>query len=76
MRAWLRLAFDRNVVVTATRIALIAGTLLNAINQGTQILQGQGVDWLRFALTFVVPYVVSTVSAVQIKRKGSRDPAS
>ena len=75
MRAWLRLAFDRNVVVTATRIALIAGTLLNAINQGSQILRGQGVDWPRFLLTFVVPYVVATVSAVQMKRKGSRDSA-
>lgn len=71
MRTWLRLACDRAVVVMATRIALIAGTLLNAVNQGPQILRGQGVDWLRLALTFTVPYAVSTVSAVQMKRKGS-----
>lgn len=73
MTAWLRLAFDRDVVVTATRIALIAGTLLNAINQSPQMLRGQGVDWPRLALTFLVPYVVSTVSAVQMKRKSSRE---
>lgn len=73
MRTWLRLACDRAVVVTATRIALIAGTLLNAINQGPQILRGHGVDWPRLVLTFVVPYVVSTVSAVQMKRKSSRE---
>lgn len=49
--------------------ALIAGTLLNDINQGPQIPRGGGVDWPRLVLTFVVPYVVSTVSVVQIKRK-------
>lgn len=71
MKAWLLLALDRAVVITATRIALVAGTLLNAINQGPQILRGTGIDWPRLTLTFVVPYVVSWVSAVQTKRKTS-----
>lgn len=69
MKFWLALACERAVVLTAARIALIVGTLLNAINQGSQILHGTRVDWPRLALNFVVPYVVSTVSAVQMKRK-------
>ncbi len=69
MKAWLRLACNRGVVVTATRIALIAGTVLNAINQGPQVLRGDTVDWPRLVLTFVVPYVVSTVSAVQTRQR-------
>lgn len=72
MRSWFALASERAVVLTAVRVALIVGTLLNAVNQGSQILHGVGVDWPRLALNFVVPYVVSTVSAVQIKRNSAR----
>jgi len=76
MKAWLDLALGRAVVLNATRIALVVGTLLNAINQGSQILDGARIDWPRFLLNFVVPYVVSTVSAVQIKRKSSSETDS
>lgn len=74
MKTWLQLALNRDIVLTATRIALIAGTLLNLINQGPQLLHGSGIDWPRLMLTYLVPYVVSTVSAVQIRRRSPLRP--
>jgi methyl-accepting chemotaxis protein len=70
LREWLLLARDRSIVRTAMRIALIAGTLLNVINQGPQIIHGAGMDWGKLLLTYLVPYVVSTISAVQTRRAG------
>ena len=72
MKGWLLLACERAIVMTAARIAVIAGTLLNIINQGPQLLHGARVDWGRLVLTYVVPYVVSTISAVQIRRASAR----
>ena len=69
MGNWLRLAGERAIVTNALRIALIAGTLLNLINQGPQVLHGNSVDWPRLALTYVVPYVVSTISAVKVRMR-------
>jgi len=72
LRTWLALALERAVILTAARIAIVVGALLNAINQGPQVLHGARLDWPRFALNFIVPYVVSTVSSVQVKRNSSR----
>jgi hypothetical protein len=54
-------------------VALIVGTVLNLINQGDAILGGLHVDWLKLALTYIVPYVVCTYGAVshQLRRQES-----
>jgi hypothetical protein len=43
-------------------IALLVGTLLSLINQGTVILGGQASEatWVRVALNYVVPFCVSS----------------
>ena len=52
----------------ALRVALIVGVILNAINQGYSILHGfQNFHIYQFLLTFLVPYLVSTYSAVLSK---------
>ena len=60
------LAFRRDVVVRAVKVALVVGTLLIAINHGDAVVAGD-VDAeraLRMLLTMFVPYAVSTYSSV------------
>jgi hypothetical protein len=54
-------------------VALIVGTLLNLINQGDVILRDRPVDWLKIALTYLVPYCVSTYGAVAYRLSRERD---
>lgn len=65
-RLVLRLATRRSVVKRALLVSLIVGHVIGAINHGDKILAGvmaQG-DWIKVALTFLVPYCVSSFSAV------------
>ena len=60
------LAFRRDVVVRAAKVAAVVGTLLILINHGDAVLAGE-VDMergLRMLLTMLVPYAVSTYSSV------------
>jgi len=54
----------------ALRVALVVGTILFAINQLDVVLRG-GVTALvvgKVALTYAVPYAVSTYSALEVNR--------
>jgi hypothetical protein len=58
------------VVQRALRVALVVGTLLFVINQADLVLRGElssGVA-LKIGLTYLVPFTVSTYSALQINR--------
>ena len=48
---------------TASRVALVVGTILSAVNQGTVIANGDTVaaTWVRVAVNYVVPYTVASV---------------
>lgn len=54
----------------AVRVALVVGTLLFAINQLDVVLRGDLAPLVAFkiALTYLVPFSVSTYSALQINR--------
>jgi hypothetical protein len=41
-------------------VALIVGTLLNAINQGPEIASGQWPVWWKLVLTYLVPFAVAS----------------
>lgn len=61
-------------MVRALKVAAIVGTILALINHGEKILSMSmlGQDWLKVILTYLVPYGVSTWSAVAvIKTKAS-----
>lgn len=60
---WVRTACKIPTMFTASVTALIVGPILTAINQGDAILAGSGVAWGKAALTFLVPFCVSTISA-------------
>jgi hypothetical protein len=74
---WLRLARRPSIVRRAVKYAVVVGAVLITINHGDAILRGDlplG-RVLRMALTVMVPYLVSTASAVAAirEREGARD---
>ena len=56
-------------------VALMVGTILNLINQGDTLLSGQRLDFAKLALTYVVPYFVSTYGAVSFRLHAARTAA-
>jgi len=48
---------------TASRVALVVGTILSAVNQGTVIANGHAVatTWIRVAVNYMVPYTVASI---------------
>ena len=57
-------------------VALIVGTILNLINQGDRLFSGQSLDFTKLALTYLVPYFVSTYGAVSFRLYAERDEAT
>ncbi|MDE1915941.1 MAG: nitrate/nitrite transporter NrtS [Sphingomonadales bacterium] len=58
---------SRPVVINALRIALVVGTCLNLINQGSAIFHGEPVQWGKLLLNFAVPYLVASYSAARVQ---------
>jgi len=66
MRKRLETARQPAVMRTALRFAVVVGPILVFINHGDAIIAGTmtSTDWLKSALTIVVPYTVSTLSSI------------
>jgi hypothetical protein len=47
--------------------AVVVGTVLNLINQGDALFAGRHIDWIKAALTYLVPYFVTTYGAVSFR---------
>ena len=58
----------RSLIVTA-----IVGTLLNLINQGDRLVTGHSFNLAKVALTYIVPYFVSTYGAVSFRLQEDRN---
>lgn len=61
----LQRAMTRPVIINAIKVSLVVGTCLNAINQGPQLWQAEGVEWNKVALNYLVPYLVASYSAAR-----------
>ena len=73
---FLTLACSRPVFIRALKVALLVGTMLAFINHGEKILDMSfsAQDWFKILLTYLVPYSVSTWSAVgAIKANSASD---
>lgn len=67
----LQIATTRSVAIRAARVASVVGVVLAFLNHGDRLLMGN-VDsgtMLKIALTFLVPYCVSTYSSVLAVRE-------
>ena len=64
----------RPLLVTSLETAAVVGTILTAINQGDIVLQGTLTPALlaRMALTYAVPFLVSTNGALAVSRVAAR----
>ncbi len=67
MGDWLKIAFQKTVYTRAIKVALVVGTILALINHGDTLLQGtfSAKALFQIALTYLVPYGVSTYANVQ-----------
>ena len=72
MKRFFILARKPEVVARAFKVALIVGTALTLINQGDRLIAGMAPGWIKMALTYLVPYCVSTHGAVTAIRDRSR----
>lgn len=60
----IRLFGSRNLQKRSLIACLIVGTILNAINQGSEFIRGEKISALRALLTYMVPYCVATYGAI------------
>lgn len=74
-QSFIVLAFSKAVVLRALKVALLVGTMLALINHSekliTMSLSSQ--DLLKIVLTYLVPYGVSTWSAVAAIKSTSKE---
>lgn len=70
MNEWISLAFSPPVRQRAIKVALLVGVILAVINYGDKIINGSFElrDLTKMFLSFLVPYCVSTYSAVSAMR--------
>lgn len=61
----LRIAARRQLMLSALKVALVVGTLLNLVNQGGNLLDGLPLNTVQMLLNFVVPFCVSSYSAAR-----------
>ncbi|MEO9821280.1 MAG: nitrate/nitrite transporter NrtS [Paracoccaceae bacterium] len=67
----LQVALSPAVMRRAAKIAFVVGVILMFINHGDKIVMGHmtPLAWMKCALTFFVPYSVSTVTAILTARE-------
>jgi hypothetical protein len=77
MNAFLAAATDKRTVATSLKVALVVGTVLALINYGDRILFRHDMrllDWIKLAVTYVVPYCVATYGAARYASKRAGRP--
>lgn len=51
---------------TCSRVALVVGTILSIVNQGSVILDGDAtrMTWVRVAVNYLIPFLVSSIGYI------------
>ena len=67
IQRYLSLALQGNVVIRGLKFSVIVGTVLVLINHGACVISGEinRTQAIQIGLTYLVPYLVSTLSSVQ-----------
>ena len=72
-REALRRTFAARSVRRSLTVAAIIGTVLNAINQGPEILSGHWPIWWKLVLTYLVPFAVASYGSYAAFRSAEKD---
>jgi hypothetical protein len=64
-KALLLTALSPNIRRSASKVAIVVGSVLNLINQGPAIWGHADTSWVHVALNFFVPFCVSSYSAAK-----------
>lgn len=67
LRTIVRLLCTSDIVWSSLRIALVVGTVLNLINQGTRWWHGDELALVYCLLNYMVPYCVAAYSAMRTR---------
>lgn len=62
-REALRQTFATPIIKRSLVVAVVVGTVLNAINQGPEIWHGEDVVVWKLAMTYCVPFLVASYGA-------------
>jgi len=76
VRVWYQAAVARPIVLNAAATAAIVGPILTLINQWGAIVGAGALDWVKVALTVLVPYCVATVAGANARLSGDGDAAA
>ena len=71
MTNWLSMAFEASILKRSLIVTFLVGTTLMMINHGDVIISGSvtSTHIFKIVLTYIVPFLVSTYSSVESKRK-------
>ncbi len=63
---------------TGSRIAVVVGTLLTAINQGSVLVAGAEttMTWIRIGANYLIPFIVASIGYLSPLRVRPETPAS
>lgn len=65
MNAFWGALIKARIVMSALKVSLVVGTLLNLINHDGLMLGDGAVSWLHVMMNYAVPYCVSSYSAAK-----------
>lgn len=65
MKEFLLLALSKRISMSARRIALAVGAVLNLANQGSAIFSNGEFSWLYVFLNYLMPFRVASYSAAR-----------
>ncbi len=66
IRTFFNHAFSPPILPNSMKIALVVGSILNAINQGERFFTGNDLLWTSLLLNYLVPFCVASYSAARL----------
>ena len=71
LKLYLIIINDKEIIFKSIKISLFVGTILNFINQGDKIvlLDFENINHAKAILTYIIPFLVSSYTALSIKIK-------